>query len=605
MNDSLLVEADRARMEAIRRVVEEEWKDKRPLVFFTPHRYEHCAKVEEKLYELLGDEAKVRATLRAEELFLLVASVWLHDIGMIPELFPKDRRVKGDQELMKEWDKHVRETHGERSARYIEMNAARLGLRPDEVRYLKRMCQLHRHRAYRDLAKEDWQTRSGVRLPLLTAYLRLADCLHISDIGGAGDFRMYMALGMDPVARFHWLKSKYAHSVSISPADFKITITVKKPKGLPSKNDWEARMTPLKEALKRMVRDELDCVNSILARGGLSIYLTVECDSVNISMSQDERSELQELLKLITLSDPALTPNASEVGKAALEQIRVFLDIGDATKSAEFLRDYQVNVLGNILAERPCHVFLWKINEMLKASLAGGNAIAAINTIRVKVDQWEQKRQQIADELPRIAYGVLSDCSSILLYGYSNSVVKCLDFLSDEKKKATEVYVCEARTRTHYRHNNRLTYSDGIQYVEALRGIGMTNVHYVTDSCASNLFSRRKVTKVLFGANGIQPTGSVAHALGHLAIADMASNYNVPVFVIADSTKIGFFNPEADKHRGNQWLATDTEWESKLEGSDNYNPREDIVPPDRIAAIITEKGTVLPPSEAARYADNG
>jgi translation initiation factor 2B subunit (eIF-2B alpha/beta/delta family) len=381
-------------------------------------------------------------------------------------------------------------------------------------------------------------------------------------------------------------------------------------------------MKPLEDVLKNEVQDELDSIKDILSKGGLSLYLIVECISTTfLNMTGDDERQLKELLRNIELFDPTLTPNASAVIDNVLKQIKLFLEPSSKPdESIRYLDDYKKNVLADILEKRPCHVFLWKIADMLEEKLkTSTNDKKCIEAIENTINEWEIKRREVLGKIPKIAYGILADGFPVLVYGYSYTIVKCIEHYLKEKKKDIEIYICEGRTKTEYRYNNRLAYCDGIRYTEELRKLEKKvnkefenegpkekvriKILYVTDSCASNLFSNHKVSKVLFGANGIGFNGRVSHTLGHLAIADMAAMYRIPVYIIADSMKIGYLQERSELQRGNQWLTTDIGFESKIADFENYNPREDVVPPDRIELIITEKGAIQP-TEVRKYAEN-
>ena len=102
------------------------------------------------------------------------------------------------------------------------------------------------------------------------------------------------------------------------------------------------------------------------------------------------------------------------------------------------------------------------------------------------------------------------------------------------------------------------------------------------------------ITKVLFGANGIdEQTGEIAHGLGHLAIADMAQVYEIPIYVIAESMKIGYIGDIPATMREGPWYPTDLQF-SCIKKSDSYNPREERVPFSKIRSILTEKGSYPP-----------
>ena len=143
-----------------------------------------------------------------------------------------------------------------------------------------------------------------------------------------------------------------------------------------------------------------------------------------------------------------------------------------------------------------------------------------------------------------------------------------------------------------YRYGNKLVYSDGVNYMKRLidAGIPPKMLHYVPDSSISNLLSSHIVAKILFGANGIDPVANeIAHSSGHLTIADVAAKYKIPVFVIANSHKIGALKEHKFESRHAKWYPTDYKSDDLL-NIRNYNPREDRIPRDLIEAIITEKG---------------
>lgn len=606
MRELLLTGKNKKRLEGIHEEIERIWRSCGSSYPYLPHDDTHCERVEERIYQLIPKE-KFKQPLSQEEIFLLLASVWLHDVGMCPELFEYDKREPRDLEETKDRNSKVRKEHAERSEKYVKENGERLRLTDIEINHLMRICKLHRHKAYKELYSEQW-IEDNVRRPLLIAYLRFADALHIPQRAEAKEFKLYLSFGMGSISRFHWFKSTYAHNISILPNEFKIVIVLKRPPTILAED-----MQPLEDLLQREVQDELDSIKDILSKGSISLYLTVECTSIEVlNMSEKDERQLKELLGNIELFDPTLTPNASSVINNALRQIKLFLEPpSNPDESIKYLNDYRTKVLADILEKRPCHVFLWKIADMLDEKLKSNMSnIERIGAIEQTINNWKTKREEALNEIPKIAYGILADGLPILLYGYSHTIVKCIEHYLREKKRDIKIYICEGRTKTEYRFNNRLVYCDGIRYVEELKKVekkineelenGGTSkkvkvqILFVTDSCAANVFSKGKISKVLFGANGIGLNGRVAHTLGHLALADMASIYRIPVYVIADSMKLDYLRERPEQPRENNWLTTDVEFESKIDGFENYNPREDVVPPDRIERIITEKGSINP-----------
>lgn len=601
------------RLDNICKHVTLKWRDTRPPYPYTPHDHTHNIRVEEVLYKLFPPE-ELNERLSTEDIFLLLASVWLHDIGMIPKLFPEDKEPRGKDETIK-WDKKVRNEHERRTERYIRENREILELTDEEANALIEICRYHRYKKYKELqefAKENWEWDiSGIpiHIPLLTACLRLADALHIPRRADVREFKIYMALGLDVISKIHWLKSKYAWKISPIRDMFKISIVLKKPPGYP-----DERMEPLRRTIEVELQDEVDAVREILIKGGLPVYLTVECECSEFRMmNHRDAEELEELLTDIELFDPTMSPNATSVIDIVLKQITLILDPIDKCGSISLLNDYKTNVLDVIVKDRPCHVFLWKVKDLLDKNISNSNKLTEqecneiFEKIQHAISVWRKKGRYAMEKLPEMAYPVLAGGFPILLYGYSSSIAECLKYLVERHpnmKETLKVYVCQGVTKNRYRYNNRLIYCDGIKYIKELKErTEIKNISYITDSCASNLFSKGEVKKVFFGANGIDRSGHVAHTLGHLAIADMAKTYGIPVYVIADSLKIGDYYRDPNLQRGNQWLTTDVRFEPEIENYENYNPREDIVPPDRIEAIITEKG-IAKPREIGDYAEN-
>ncbi|CAD6492035.1 MAG: Putative methylthioribose-1-phosphate isomerase [Candidatus Argoarchaeum ethanivorans] len=587
-----ILEGDDAdRLEKICDHVRGKWSVAPELKYYTLHDHRHSERVEWQLYELLPD--KDFKKLKPEERFLLLASAWLHDIGMIRDLFgDKDKKLT---------EIEVRETHQDRSERYINSKDIWpvLGLRPEETTPLGIICQYHRKTE--DLRKCNEEIPvpgvGQIRTRLLAAYLRLADALRIADLSGVPEkeFRTNMIMGMGPESTFHWLKSKYAQGTSVAKEPFTITISLKNPIG--SAED----IAPLGKFLCDEIQEELDSSMDTLIRGRLSLYLRVEYKIIeDAPLRPDEMEGLRWALSHI---ETMFSTSAGMAINSVLKNIQVILNL-DNERVIEELLNYKRIILVPFLEEKPCHAYLTKIKKMLEENLKNipdPNKLDATNrdqiiiSIREKINQWQRERERAFEAFSDMSKPFFIDGSPILLYGYSSSVVKAIESLPD--KKSTEVYICECKTKNRYGYNNRLRYCDGIHYASEIRKAGFKEIqiHLVTDSCASNLFSKGKISKVLFGANGIGENGEISHGLGHLAMADMAKEYNIPVYVIAETTKIiKEIKKNPDLPRKVEWLTTDLS--VNFDDFKQYNPREDIVPPEKITMLITEKGAFQPRS---------
>lgn len=638
-----LKDVDVEKINKISRIVIKEWSTVRDKFFkqdeniykymfnFAEYDDIHCILLEEKLYETIFGESieelknasNLNGKIERRDLLLLIAACWLHDIGMVPELFEDDKILEGkkDDYFIKNEFTSIFKNHPKRASRFIEERKRDLQI--EYLEELKKLCEFHRHKEYVPIIEErrrfgNDEADTPINIALLACYLRLAGAIQVprrSEVKG------FVPMGFeDPYSMFQWLKSQCVEKTEIKSNEHKIQIYIKVPTELVEPSNVEV----LKKSLQMEIQNELDFTRDIFIRYNKNFYLIADCRSKKMTFDEDEKKEFKELLSNIKLFVPMMSPNASAVMEIVLEQISaILLTPGDSIRNINALRNYNINVLDNIVRKRPCHLFFAKVDKFLEVQLKKIESKESSKEFKDtaedlrrktyddtqrrilrKIRTWIERRKNIIEiRLPDVAYSILLDCSPTLLFGFSRSVVKSFEYAIKIKKierlKSTEIYICEAASKREYRYNNRLVYCDGIKYIEELSELGMKNIYYITDVCASNLFSKNKISKVLFGANGIDCEGNVHHTLGHLAIADMASKYNINVYVLSDSLKIGNIrsnNVDLEAQRGNQWLTTDVEEEYKL-NRDNihyYNPRGDIVPSNLITSIITENGISKP-----------
>ena len=201
-----LSEDNQKRLNHIKTTVEHLWRPHdAPPFYFTPHGISHAKNVEDKIKQLIPDEKA--DLLREQEKFALLCSAWLHDIGMIPDLF--DEKITLSEEIYHK----IRDDHHERSRKYIMNHYNQLGLEYEEADAIGEICFFHRK-------KEDIlncrkkEPRYNCRL--LAAFLRLADAFQIdrSRIDDYTQFyNMLLTMGMPLASEFHWLKSFWVRDI--------------------------------------------------------------------------------------------------------------------------------------------------------------------------------------------------------------------------------------------------------------------------------------------------------------------------------------------------------------------------------------------------------
>ena len=342
MSIEIKKEGYKRKLETIKEKVEQiQNQSREPVAPYPPHGTSHSKKLEELLDVLFpGEESeKVNEVFSDKEKFLLFASIWLHDVGMYPQLFPDDPDPNTwDTEDLEEWDREIlRKTHHERSKRYILEKWKDLGLENGEARDLALICKHHRKSQKLPESKYvDEKTR------LIIAYLRLLDALHIPNRPSKGELsklRTYLAYGMDPVSKFHWYKSFYVSGIESSPDELKLTIKFVLPEEWKNK---EEKIFPLIRAIETDIRDELDAMKDILMESkvkyDLPAYIYVDHSFKLTPLTSQEVDELESLLAIIVLFDPTISPNSGELINIVLDGLERCVDIRAYPKSPAALK---------------------------------------------------------------------------------------------------------------------------------------------------------------------------------------------------------------------------------------------------------------------------
>lgn len=101
-NELLLTDENTNKLNQICKTVTKIWSKSKPPYPYTPHDHLHCERVEEKLYQLLKTPDQL--TLSVKEGFLLIASAWLHDVGMNPRVLKSNKPIRREKERAKLWE---------------------------------------------------------------------------------------------------------------------------------------------------------------------------------------------------------------------------------------------------------------------------------------------------------------------------------------------------------------------------------------------------------------------------------------------------------------------------------------------------------------------
>ena len=131
----------------------------------------------------------------------------------------------------------------------------------------------------------------------------------------------------------------------------------------------------------------------------------------------------------------------------------------------------------------------------------------------------------------------------------------------------------------------------------------------IADSAASHLMKSGKVQWVVVGADRICANGDVANKIGTYQLAIAARHHGVKFMVVAPSSTVDMDTPSGDaieiEERDPGELHGIGGTRTVAEGIAAWNPVFDVTPHALVDAIVTEKGVVRAPDEAAMKAAFG
>lgn len=189
-------------------------------IYYTLHGTDHSKAIISKLDKLV-DGINPGSELTKPEIFYLLASVYLHDVGMlISNTDDEDRANTISAQKKKPITKEdlIRDEHHLRSGKYIVEKEEVLDLDHVESECVKLICEGHR---VVKLDTENYNDRlvgdERIRIRLLAALLRFSDELDISYERAPKELMKLLMDDMPDYSRLQWLKHYYTSGVGISP----------------------------------------------------------------------------------------------------------------------------------------------------------------------------------------------------------------------------------------------------------------------------------------------------------------------------------------------------------------------------------------------------
>ena len=327
-------------------------------VSFTDHSVKHSDRVAE-LAEKFASALPTGHKLNHDEAFVLYAACYLHDVGMhhgrahemgiLGDRFGTAGRAELSWE---EWLSELRENHARISADMVLADARgesdaplRLALEEDDhPSEIAVLCQAHtQSTADPDyVAAVDGLHRAGMRMKLLSAFLRLADIL--DEARHRTPWTQFHTLPLDLEAQKHWWRHHYTKRVEFDTRRKTFTICYRFPAG--SEAEYERIVPPLQTV---WVEQELSAHRETLAESGGAWHMNTRVDQVPAGVAMErpmppavKSAMLRELAdRAADRAERANLDRVRQFDAAAgplVERMNALHDCREETDPAEYLR---------------------------------------------------------------------------------------------------------------------------------------------------------------------------------------------------------------------------------------------------------------------------
>jgi hypothetical protein len=278
------------------------------LPHFTDHSVEHSDRLVEIINKLISPIPEHKK-LSNQELLILFASCYLHDIGMQYENAGNTQTI-AKLNLKQRWEElkestrrdYLRTHHHEISAEFVMMlgpdHDSSIGYKlPSDIKpgYIAALCEAHCVPTENPRYQELLDTVPGIRMPLLSALLRVADILDESCRRIIIDKANTLLL--DNESQKHWWRHYYTEDISFNTSKMEITFYFDFPQA--KREEYKAIIPNLQLP---WVRSEFsnhnDVFNEAQLNWSLKWALTKKAYSSAKSMPEDVLAEMLKELHL-------------------------------------------------------------------------------------------------------------------------------------------------------------------------------------------------------------------------------------------------------------------------------------------------------------------
>jgi translation initiation factor 2B subunit (eIF-2B alpha/beta/delta family) len=224
-------------------------------------------------------------------------------------------------------------------------------------------------------------------------------------------------------------------------------------------------------------------------------------------------------------------PSETQVVDAFLEHL--LEEMNSPNFSLEDVLDRASQAAATVLARRPHFEGLRKICAALVEEIR--NTCLSKDAGELAIRGVIEQRMAVGRGISLKGNEIVSRGDSILLFSQSVRVIQFLKGVPRGVQNTCHLYVAECRPKS------PSSFQDAVSICESLIGSGY-EMTIVPDAAIGNLIDRRQINTILLGAHEIfcresEPVAFV-NTCGTRMIVDAAERADVPVYVIADSSKI-------------------------------------------------------------------
>ena len=317
----------------------------------------------------------------------------------------------------------------------------------------------------------------------------------------------------------------------------------------------------------------------------------------------DDLDRMVEAIRALRVRGAPLIGIAAAMGLAAAAQGRAAAgrggqQRGGAGGSGGLTPEWLQSAAARLAGARPTAVNLsWAVERMRcagEAALEGGDSAGAV-AARLRAEAqaiWDEDAEMCAAigragaELIPAGATILTHCNTGQLATGGIGTAFGVIYTAHREGKGIDVIADETRP---LRQGARLT-----AWELARAGIP---ARVIVDGAAGALMAGGEVDLVITGADRIAANGDVANKIGTYGLAVLARAHGIPFYVAAPWSTFDLSLASGDAVPIEQ--RTGEEVLGATSGVQAYNPAFDVTPGELIAGIVTDRGVLRPPYEAA------